>query len=47
MGTCGVSTGMEGEETFSKNRVGLGNDSDGLDAVVITGGSGDMDMLPL
>lgn len=39
---------MEGEPTFSlKKRGGLVNDSDVFVVVVITGGSGDNDMLPL
>jgi len=43
-----VRTGIEGEPTFSlKNRGGLANVSDVFDVVVMTGGSGDMDMLPL
>lgn len=39
---------MEGEPTFSlKKRGGLVKDSDVFVVVVITGGSGDIDMLPL
>lgn len=43
-----MSTGIEGEPTFSlKNRGGFVNESDAFVVVVMIGGSGDIDMLPL